>query len=153
MGTFVVNWNLSRFYTSNSDFYSDSDFTQNFWGKIWWVKALCLRCLSLAYFYIGKITEKIFRCFRYLSMAWYRILEQILNKRQPLDVLDIWVWPHIKSSHSARGKSNIRKICGSDAKLQKFRFPRSHRVDMSGISEFLCLSYQGVVWMRGLGFL
>ena len=80
--------------------------------------------------YFGKIMEKIFRCFRYLSMAWYRILEQLLNKSQPLDVLDIWVWPHIKFSHSARGKSNIRKICGSDAKLQKFRFPRSHRVDM-----------------------
>ena len=93
--------------------------------------------------YFGKITEKIFRCFRYLSMAWYRILERLLNKTQPLDVLDIWVWPHIKFSHSARGKSNIRKICGSDAKLQKFRFPQSHRVDMSGISEFLCLPYQG----------
>ena len=44
------------------------------------------------------------------------------------DISNIWLWPHIKSSHSAPGKSNIRKICGSDAKLLKFGFPQSHRI-------------------------
>ena len=48
-----------------------------------------------------------------------------------IDISNIWLWPHIKSSHSAPGKSNIRKICGSDAKLQKFRFPQSHRIHIS----------------------